>query len=570
MVKLQLTSLFLYSTLLAAVNLAAWNAVGAASPPPVLTKARPSLQPESKKALFVAHFDTNTEVNQMLPVAEKLKERGHDVEFIVNIAFQDKVERAGHKVVKTIPHLLEDPSKKEAYVAVLREVATMKSWYTYMTDFFPALIKLSAATYEPCLIATKDYVGQNRPDVLVSSMFSDCAIDVAKYYDIPTGVIYAAPLGGLFGYEDHAAAPDSVLWEAFDQHASFWPRLRKVIALIILIAGTTDTVEATNSIRTKHGIPAIGHPLTNWDKLAVFHTWSLGVDLARPSRPLTFSTGFVVDEYQEPKTLTPMDQQLKNILDQHPGGVVYAAFGSLTTLTQEMLTEIVQGIDQWIKQQEQPAAAIVVLNKYSQDMDTTSILSTDASSVHILSGWIAQRMILEHAQCRAFITHAGQGSIAEAVYHQVPMLAMPMFGDQPHNGHRVQEAGIGLNLHFREEPVMAATIAAHLAKLTNTTNGNAEWFQANLARQYQISARSGGASKIADVVEDMMLLGHLEHLVPVSERVPFPANTNLDLYAFFMLVVTSISYLSYKSMVAMMSVVVRVSRRASSRKERTA
>jgi hypothetical protein len=58
----------------------------------------------------------------------------------------------------------------------------------------------------------------------------------------------------------------------------------------------------------------------------------------------------------------------------------------------------------------------------------------------------------------------------------------------------------------------------------------AKKFEEALNRQYIINARSGGASKAADYVEDMLLLGHLDHLVPVTEDVPFYAKINLDLY----------------------------------------
>ena len=504
-------------------------------------KTRPSHAPEPKKVLFVAHFLVNTEVNQMLLVAEKLRERGHQVEFIVNELYQGKVQAQGFQVVDTTPNPMENPVSKANTKKAMDIALQSNSWSSYVGKFFPKIMAESASNFEPCLVTVQKHVSSNRPDVMVASMFSDCAIDVAKAHDVPTGIIYATPLGSLFGYEDHVAAPDALLWSSLDEHQNFWPRLRKVLSLVLLISVAMDMAAAANAIREKHGIAPIGHPLTNWGKAAVFHTWPLGLDLARPLRPLTFSTGFVVSEYQPPTNLSELDSSLVEILNTSPGGVVLAAFGTLAAPSPEIVAQIVQGLDAWARAQSQPAAAIYVMNDFSHDVDLPQMLPAD-SGVKIVKGWVNQRMILEHANTKAFITHGGQGSIAEAVYHQVPMLAIPIFGDQPSNGHRLQEAGIGLKLHFREEEVTASAVRD---SLTNLTSIDAPYI-ANIERQYQISARAGGAGKIADVVEDMLLLGHLEHLIPVTERVPFPANSNSDLYLFLAVVVGIVVYSVYR------------------------
>uniref|UniRef100_A0A1A9X0P9 Cytochrome b5 heme-binding domain-containing protein n=1 Tax=Glossina brevipalpis TaxID=37001 RepID=A0A1A9X0P9_9MUSC len=60
--------------------------------------------------------------------------------------------------------------------------------------------------------------------------------------------------------------------------------------------------------------------------------------------------------------------------------------------------------------------------------------------------WIPQADILAHPNLKLFITHAGKGGFAEAQYHGVPMIALPVFGDQPGNADKVVASGYGLRL----------------------------------------------------------------------------------------------------------------------------
>lgn len=51
-----------------------------------------------------------------------------------------------------------------------------------------------------------------------------------------------------------------------------------------------------------------------------------------------------------------------------------------------------------------------------------------------------------HKKARLFITHGGQNSLLQAVYHAVPVLAIPLFGDQFDNAVRAETKGLGLTI----------------------------------------------------------------------------------------------------------------------------
>ena len=52
-----------------------------------MSKPLPPLNPTSKTVLFVAHFFVSTDVNHMLFMAEELRNRGHNCEFVVMAPF---------------------------------------------------------------------------------------------------------------------------------------------------------------------------------------------------------------------------------------------------------------------------------------------------------------------------------------------------------------------------------------------------------------------------------------------------------------------------------------------------
>ncbi|XP_076586218.1 UDP-glucuronosyltransferase 2C1-like [Chaetodon auriga] len=62
--------------------------------------------------------------------------------------------------------------------------------------------------------------------------------------------------------------------------------------------------------------------------------------------------------------------------------------------------------------------------------------------------WIPQNDLLGHPKTRAFITHGGTNGIYEAIYHGVPMVGIPMFGDQPDNLNHMKAKGAAIIVNF--------------------------------------------------------------------------------------------------------------------------
>ncbi|WP_114853953.1 macrolide family glycosyltransferase [Brachybacterium sp. YJGR34] len=111
---------------------------------------------------------------------------------------------------------------------------------------------------------------------------------------------------------------------------------------------------------------------------------------------------------------------------------------------------------------------------------------------------VPQLAVLRHA--RAFVTHAGMGSTMESIDHLVPMVAVPQMAEQRANADRIEELGLGRSL--RPEGLDAES----LWTAVDAVAAAPEVYR-RLARMREECAAAGGASRAADVI-DQVLGGH--------------------------------------------------------------
>lgn len=68
----------------------------------------------------------------------------------------------------------------------------------------------------------------------------------------------------------------------------------------------------------------------------------------------------------------------------------------------------------------------------------------------LIRKWFPQSGILAHPNIRLFITHGGLLSSIEAVFHGLPILGLPVFGDQHVNIARAVHKGYGRSIGLRD------------------------------------------------------------------------------------------------------------------------
>lgn len=109
-----------------------------------------------------------------------------------------------------------------------------------------------------------------------------------------------------------------------------------------------------------------------------------------------------------------------------------------------------------------------------------------------LHRWVPQLEILSHA--KVFITHCGMGGTMEALYHGVPMVALPVLGEQAMNAMRLVDLGVGR--HLERDEVTAADLRSAVLELADDPD-----VAARLAAIKAEIRAAGGTTAAADVIE---------------------------------------------------------------------
>lgn len=81
----------------------------------------------------------------------------------------------------------------------------------------------------------------------------------------------------------------------------------------------------------------------------------------------------------------------------------------------------------------------------------------------MIGQWLPQDDILAHKNLVLFLTHCGLGSVTESMYHGVPIVGIPMFGDQEHNAAQALQEGWGQVVTF--DDLTEATLTAAIQEV---------------------------------------------------------------------------------------------------------
>jgi len=140
---------------------------------------------------------------------------------------------------------------------------------------------------------------------------------------------------------------------------------------------------------------------------------------------------------------SPLPENIRSFVEGAKDGIVLFTMGFIfdsTAVPEEMITNLLSAFERLPQR---------VIFKYDIQEDDNSYGSKPRLSVPqnvLVLPWVPQQAILAHPNTKVFITHCGMHGVLEAIYHQVPMVGMPVFIDQKDVLKRMEEKGVGLGV----------------------------------------------------------------------------------------------------------------------------
>ncbi|CAG5129677.1 unnamed protein product [Candidula unifasciata] len=130
----------------------------------------------------------------------------------------------------------------------------------------------------------------------------------------------------------------------------------------------------------------------------------------------------------------PLVGELKKFVDESKHGIVVVSFGGSVINVPSHITA-------------KMAAAFRQLDL--RVVWNVNLTSPDPSHIRT-SLWMPQNDLLGHEKTKLFVSHCGKNGQYEALYHAVPILCLPIFGDQGYNAERIKIKQLGLRADIRK------------------------------------------------------------------------------------------------------------------------
>ena len=238
--------------------------------------------------------------------------------------------------------------------------------------------------------------------------------------------------------------------------------------------------------------------------------------------PNTFYLGFF---HLHNKPTQPLPDLISNFISECPHKhILYMSFGTyLRNITHfKQLPSIMRSLS--------AAYACVIVKSSVADLKSEF---PGLPATFLQLKWVPQRDLLASGALSMFISHCGNNGRIESIYYRVPILCVPLFGDQLHNAHLVKYKKFGEFL-VKEQLTESSFTAA-----VDGIIGNREMYKGNMEQAVDYVTRDpgAGAGMLHHQIEQLLKIGNADHLKNKIIREQWSYEIyNLDFLGMFSLV----------------------------------
>lgn len=285
--------------------------------------------------------------------------------------------------------------------------------------------------------------------VLVTAFCIDSLAGFGQFYKAP--VVAISTFGASKWTDDFAGAPPSLSYVPnafldYTDRMSFYQRFNNALLnifenVVMYLYHYPKQAKIYNKYFPDPK-PDFNEVLKSSVSLVLLNT-HFSYDYPRPYLPNIKEIGGI----QIDRNIKPLPADIQEFIDSAEHGVIFFSMGSN-----------LKSVDFPEAKRE---AFVKVFSKLKQKVIwkfESESFSTKPKNV-LISDWLPQNDILAHPKVKLFITHGGLLGTTEAIYHGIPIVGIPIYGDQRMNVARAEKAGYGVKLEYSdldEEHISAA------------------------------------------------------------------------------------------------------------------
>ncbi|XP_070690603.1 UDP-glucuronosyltransferase 3A1-like [Pempheris klunzingeri] len=358
------------------------------------------------------------------------------------------------------------------------------------------------------------FLQRERYDIAILDAFHPCSFILAHKLGVQYIAFYPGTLNGPLSI----ALPSPVSYipvfgSQLSDHMNLWGRAKNLFYSFLAPVGKELVWSIFREVAERHlesGPPPGGlEGLHQGAELWAFNT-DFSLEFPQPLMPYTVLVGGLLN-----KPAKPPEQDLELWISSFgETGFVVVTLGSMVSSVSvdPLLVELVAGfssIPQGVLWRYDP-------ERWPSHLDRPPNLR--------LVDWLPLNDLLGHKNARLFISHGGQNSLLQAVYHAVPVLGIPLFGDQFDNMVRAETKGLGLTInptHITRE-LLSSTIQI---LIQDTRFRSSALSLSRIHKSHPVPP----VLRLIQWVEHILHSGGGTHLKPVSLVQPWHQRYLLDL-----------------------------------------
>ncbi|KAM9663805.1 UDP-glucuronosyltransferase 1A3-like isoform 4-T4 [Trichechus inunguis] len=309
----------------------------------------------------------------------------------------------------------------------------LKTFFKMMT-IFPTIAAFFQRSCEN-LLHNKDlikYLNDSSFDVVLTNPINPCGTVLAKYLSVPAVYFVRFIPCGLDFEGTQCPNPSSYIPRLLTRnsdHMTFLQRVKNMLYPLALQYFCRVSFAPFASLASE----LLQREVSVVDIFSYGSVWlfrgDFVMDYPRPIMPNMVFIGGINCANRKP--LSEEFEAYVNASGEH--GIVVFSLGSMVSqIPEKKAMEIADALGK-IPQ--------TVLWRYTGSRPSNLANNT------ILVKWLPQNDLLGHPKARAFITHSGSHGIYEGICNGVPMVMMPLFGDQMDNAKRMESRGAGITLN---------------------------------------------------------------------------------------------------------------------------